>query len=90
MVILAYAVKSSKSRQWCCFVVNLVTVTITTTHFSRKWHSALLLCPFNNSSDSPIMESYYIVLSLQLCVGLFSPYYVVYYCVVVVVVVFVK
>ena len=36
------------------------------------------------SSDSPIMELYYIVLSLPLCIVLFSPYYVVYSCAVVV------
>ena len=44
---------------------------------SWKGHSAvqviwLMLCPFNNSSDSPIMELYYIVLSLPLCIVLFS------------------
>ena len=46
-------------------------------HFSWKGHSTLrvtwlLLCPFNSSSDSPIMELYYIVLSLPLCIALFS------------------
>ena len=45
---------------------------------------------YDNSNDSPIMELYYIVLSLPLCIVLFSPYYIDYSRVVVVVVVVVK
>ena len=54
-----------------CFIFNILTRT-TTTIFLVEKGIALLLSPFYSSSDSPIMELYYIVLSLPLCIVLFS------------------
>ena len=77
-----WTINTMEKQYYCWFVFNLITFTITITHFRWKGHSALqviwlLLCPFSNSTDIILYCHYHYVLY-------YFSYYVVYSCIAVV------